>query len=67
MVDGRPLARSRRPPVWDGGILGFKYRPVTRFVRALAQLARPIQSGEVNRYLFYVFVVVLIAYAVYAT
>jgi len=118
---GRPRARSRRPPVWDGGILSFKprmqytatthanpvrvtfeplyrpsvhverasddpagrsgpvhyrfhvtpifdrylYRPVIRLVRALADLARPIQSGDVNLYLFYVFVVVLIAYAVY--
>ena len=120
---GRPLARSRRPPVWDGGILDFKarmqytatadanpvrvtfeplyqpsvhverasddpagrsgpvhyrfqvtpifdlylYRPLIRFVRSLAELARPIQSGDVNLYLFYVFVVVLIAYAVYAS
>jgi hydrogenase-4 component B len=120
---GRPLARSRRPPVWDGGILDFKarmqytattyanpvrvtfeplyqpsvhierasddpagrsgpvhyrfrvtpiferylYRPLIRFVRALAERARPIQSGDVNLYLLYVFVVVLIAYAVYAS
>jgi hydrogenase-4 component B len=120
---GRPRARSRRPPVWDGGILSFKprmqytatthanpvrvtfeplyrpsvhverasddpagrsgpvhyrfqvtpifernlYRPVIAFVSTLAEMARPIQSGDVNLYLFYVFVVVLIAYAVYAT
>ena len=119
---GRPRARSRRAPVWDGGILAFKprmqytatthanpvrvtfeplyrpsvhierasddpagrsgpvhyrfrvtpifdrylYRPVIGIVRALAALARPIQSGDVNLYLLYVFVVVLVAYAVYA-
>jgi hydrogenase-4 component B len=122
-IAGRPLARSRRPPVWDGGILDFKprmqytatthanpvrvtfeplyqpsvhverasddpagrsgpvhyrfqvtpifdrylYRPLIRFVEALANFVRPIQSGDVNLYLFYVFVVVLIAYAVYAS
>ena len=120
---GRPLARSRRPPVWDGGIVAFKprmqytattdanpvrvtfeplyrptvhverasddpagrsgpvhyrfqvtpiferylYRPMIRFAQTLANLARPIQSGDVNLYLFYVFVVVLIAYAVYTS
>jgi hydrogenase-4 component B len=120
---GRPRARSRRPPVWDGGILAFQprmqytattfanpvrvtfeplyrpavhverasddpagrsgpvhyrfevmpiferyvYRPLTRLAQALANLARPIQSGDVNLYLFYLFVVVVIAYAVYAT
>jgi len=120
---GRPRARSRRPPVWDGGILAFHprmqytattfanpvrvtfealyrpsvhierasddpagrsgpvhyrfevmpiferyvYRPLTRLAQTLANLARPIQSGDVNLYLLYLFVVVLIAYAVYAT
>ena len=120
---GRPRARSRRPPVWDGGILAFKarmqytattfanpvrvtfeplyrpsvhlerasddpagrsgpvhyrfrvtpiferylYRPLIRFVQALARRARPIQNGDVNLYLLYVFVVVLIAYAVYTS
>jgi hydrogenase-4 component B len=120
---GRPRARSRRPPVWDGGILAFRprmqytatthanpvrvtfeplyrpsihverasddpagrsgplhyrfrvtpiferylYRPLIRLVQGLANLARPIQSGDVNQYLFYVFVVVVIAYAVYAS
>jgi len=118
---GRPRARSRRPPVWDGGILAFKarmqytatthanpvrvtfeplyrpsihlerdsddpagrsgpvhyrfhvtpiferylYRPLIRLVQALAHFARPIQSGDVNLYLFYVFVVVVLAYALY--
>jgi hypothetical protein len=120
---GRPRARSRRPPVWDGGILAFKprmqytatthanpvrvtfdalyrpsihverasddpagrsgpvhyrfrvtpiferylYGPLIRLVQTLANLARPIQSGDVNLYLFYVFVVVLIAYAAYTS
>ena len=120
---GRPRARSRRPPVWDGGILAFHarmqytatthanpvrvtfeplyqpsihverasddpagrsgpvhyrfevmpiferylYRPATRLAQTLANLARPIQSGDVNLYLFYLFVVVVIAYAVYAS
>ena len=45
----------------------YLYRPLTRLAQALANLARPIQSGDVNLYLFYLFVVVLIAYAVYAT
>ena len=118
---GRPRGTSRRPPVWDGGILNFKarmqytatthanpvrvtfeplyrphidlerasddpagrsgpvhyrfqvtpiferylYRPVIWVVRRAADLARPIQSGDVNLYLLYVFIVVLIAYAVY--
>ena len=120
---GRPRARSRRAPVWDGGIVSFKprmqytattfanpvrvtfdplyqptvdverasddpagrsgpvhyrfrvtpifdrylYRPVTQFVERVADLVRPIQNGDVNLYLLYVFVVVLIAYAVYTS
>lgn len=55
--------RFQVTPIFDR----YLYSPLTRFVRALAELARPIQSGDVNLYLFYVFVVVLIAYAVYAT
>jgi hydrogenase-4 component B len=43
----------------------YLYRPVIWLVRRLADLARPIQSGDVNLYLLYVFVVVLIAYVVY--
>jgi hypothetical protein len=30
-------------------------------------LARPLQSGDVNVYLLYVFVAVVVAYAIYAT
>jgi hydrogenase-4 component B len=43
----------------------YLYRPVVRLVRLLARLARPIQSGDVNLYLLYLFVVVLIVYLVY--
>jgi hydrogenase-4 component B len=119
---GRPRGASRRPPVWDGGILSFKprmqytattdanpirvtfealyrpqrhlertsddpagrsgpvhyhfevlplferylYAPIIRAVQWLANRARPIQSGDVNLYLLYVFVVVVIAYLIYA-
>jgi hydrogenase-4 component B len=45
----------------------FVYDPLIRAVEALARFARPIQGGDVNLYLLYVFVVVVIAYAVYAT
>ncbi|HUY60594.1 MAG TPA: proton-conducting transporter membrane subunit [Candidatus Dormibacteraeota bacterium] len=38
------------------------YTPVVRAVERVARLARPIQSGDVNLYLLYVFVAVLIAY-----
>jgi hydrogenase-4 component B len=44
----------------------FMYAPVVRAVQALAQLLRPIQSGDVNLYLFYVFVVLIVAFAVSA-
>jgi hypothetical protein len=50
-------------PIFDH----YLYRPLVRFVNAIANLARPIQSGDVNLYVFYVFVVVLIAYAVYTS
>jgi len=119
---GRPRAKSRSTPVWDGGILNFKarmqytatthanpvrvtfdqlyrphidlerasddpagrsgpvhyrftvspiferflYRPVVWAVRRLAMLCRPLQSGDVNLYLLYVFVAVVVAYAIYA-
>jgi hydrogenase-4 component B len=42
----------------------YLYRPVIRAVEWLADLARPIQSGDVNLYLLYVFVVILIAYLI---
>lgn len=42
----------------------YLYRPVIRAVRSLADFVRPIQSGDVNLYLLYVFVVVVVAYVV---
>lgn len=43
----------------------FLYGPLVRGVERLADLARPIQSGDVNLYLLYVFVVVLVSYLIY--
>jgi NADH:ubiquinone oxidoreductase subunit 5 (subunit L)/multisubunit Na+/H+ antiporter MnhA subunit len=40
----------------------FLYRPMVRAVEWLADRVRPIQSGDVNLYLLYVFLVVLAAY-----
>jgi hydrogenase-4 component B len=40
----------------------YLYRPVIRAVEWLADVIRPVQSGDVNLYLFYVFAVVLLAY-----
>jgi len=40
----------------------YLYRPVIRAVEWLADVVRPLQSGDVNLYLFYVFVVILVAY-----
>lgn len=45
----------------------YLYAPARWLVERLAQLARPIQSGDVNLYVLYVFVVVIIAYAVYTS
>lgn len=38
------------------------YRPVVRAIEAIADVARPIQSGDVNLYLLYVFVTVVTVY-----
>jgi hydrogenase-4 component B len=40
----------------------YLYRPVIRFAEWLADLVRPLQSGDVNLYLLYVFAVILLAY-----
>lgn len=40
----------------------YLYEPVTRLVERLADLMRPLQSGNVNLYLLYVFLVVIVAY-----
>ncbi|HVA61730.1 MAG TPA: proton-conducting transporter membrane subunit [Mycobacteriales bacterium] len=42
--------------------LRYLYRPVVAAVEWLADLVRPIQSGDVNLYLLYIFVVLLLAY-----
>jgi len=49
---------SQPAPVFDR----YLYRPVIRCVEWLADVIRPIQSGDVNLYLFYVFAAVLVAY-----
>ncbi len=40
----------------------FLYRPVIRLVEVIADVIRPLQSGDVNLYLFYVFAAVIAAY-----
>jgi hydrogenase-4 component B len=42
----------------------YLYRPVIHTVEWLADVIRPMQSGDVNLYLLYVFVVMLIAYLI---
>ncbi len=44
----------------------YLYRPVIRAFEWLADAVRPIQSGDVNLYLFYVFAAVLVAYVIAA-
>jgi hypothetical protein len=44
----------------------FLYLPVIRAVEWLADVVRPIQSGDVNLYLLYVFAAVLVAYVIAA-
>ncbi len=116
----RPRARSRKVPVWDGGIVSFRprmqhtastfanpvrvtfdrlyrpevhverasddpagrsgpvhyhfrvfplferylYGPLLRTIEWAGDLVRPLQSGDVNLYLLYVFVALLVAYLV---
>jgi hydrogenase-4 component B len=64
-ADDDPAGRSgpvhyemRVTPVFEQ----YLYRPVVRGLEWLADLVRPIQSGDVNLYLLYVFVVILLAY-----
>jgi hydrogenase-4 component B len=54
--------RMRTQPLFEN----YLYRPVTGFVQRLARVLRPIQSGDVNSYLLYILVVVVIAYFVAA-
>ena len=49
---------SQSTPVFER----YLYRPVIRAFEWLADFIRPIQSGDVNLYLFYVFAAVLVAY-----
>ena len=63
--DDDPAGRSgpvhyeaRVTPVFER----YLYRPIVRAVEWLADAIRPLQSGDVNLYLFYVFVVILLAY-----
>jgi hypothetical protein len=44
----------------------FLYRPVVTTVEWLADFIRPVQSGDVNLYLLYVFIAVLVAYLIAA-
>ena len=53
---------SQATPVFER----YLYRPVVAAVEWLADLVRPLQSGDVNLYLLYVFVAVLVAYLVAA-
>ena len=45
-------------PIFDR----YLYRPVIRAVEWAADMVRPLQSGDVNLYLFYVFLAILLAY-----
>ena len=53
--------RYRVMPIFER----YLYVPLVRAVQWLADLVRPIQSGDVNLYLLYIFVVVIIAYLIY--
>jgi hydrogenase-4 component B len=43
----------------------YLYAPVVRAVEWLADFVRPIQSGDVNLYLLYILLVVIVAYLIY--
>jgi hydrogenase-4 component B len=53
---------SEATPVFER----YLYRPVVRAVEWLADFIRPLQSGDVNLYLLYVFVAILVAYLIAA-
>jgi hydrogenase-4 component B len=53
---------SQATPVFER----YLYRPVVRAVEWVADFVRPLQSGDVNLYLLYVFVAVLVAYLIAA-
>jgi hydrogenase-4 component B len=43
----------------------YLYDPVVSAVRGLARFVRPMQSGDVNLYLLYIFLVVVVAYVIH--
>jgi hydrogenase-4 component B len=53
---------SEATPVFER----YLYRPVVRAVEWIADFVRPLQSGDVNLYLLYVFVAILVAYLIAA-
>jgi hydrogenase-4 component B len=55
---GGPVYESQVTPVFAR----YLYRPVIRAAEWLADVVRPLQSGDVNLYLFYVFAMLLVAY-----
>lgn len=44
----------------------YLYRPIIRVLRKVARAVQPIQSGDVNLYLLYIFIVLILALLVYA-
>lgn len=54
--------RVRVQPLFED----YLYRPLLRLVRAVARLLQPIQSGDVNLYLLYILVAVVVVYFVAA-
>ncbi len=43
----------------------YLYRPVVTAIERIARFVRPIQSGDVNLYLLYIFIVILLVYVLY--
>jgi hydrogenase-4 component B len=58
---GRVRYGFRVTPIFER----YLYAPLVRAVEFLARFARPIQSGDVNLYLFYVLVALIVAFAIY--
>jgi hydrogenase-4 component B len=61
-VSGPVHYESEATPIFQR----YLYRPVIRAFEWLADVVRPIQSGDVNLYLLYVFLALLVAYLVAA-
>jgi hypothetical protein len=60
-AQGTPASSREALPIFER----FLYAPLVRAVEWLADLARPIQSGDVNLYLLYVFLVAIVADLIY--